>query len=96
MYFTGQPVVTSPNLIDTGFGNDVMIPCILELGNPTPTIQWSFNGSDTLPPNIYPINNDLYINDAEFNNDGMYRCTATNVAGSSSSTTVIIVHGMNL
>ena len=79
--------------VDVGFGNDVIIPCVVE-GSPDPTVQWTYNGSETLPTNVYTFNKDLYITAAVFSNEGMYNCIASNTHGFDSSGTAVRVHGM--
>jgi len=90
----GPPVITAfKSPMDVGFGADIMITCITD-GNPTPSVEWSYVGSETLPFNVIALDRDLYITDVAFSNAGMYQCNASNSRGFNFTTIEIIVHGM--
>lgn len=56
-------------------GNDFILDCSVN-GFPKPIVQWIFNDE------IVSTNETLIINKAEINDQGIYRCNATNAHGS--------------
>ena len=64
-------------------------------GNPPPTVHWNFHGSNITNDTVkYIITNGvLTILNIEFNDAGVYHCTASNVYKSVSGTIELKVQG---
>ncbi len=65
-------------------------------GSPAPTYQWTLNGSPTIPGASVTIDPILMVTGATSGSAGTYTCTATNVAGSvTTSATLSVVTSSN-
>ncbi|XP_048582220.1 peroxidasin [Nematostella vectensis] len=79
--------------VDTLEGNSVTLQCRAQ-GRPNPTIAWAKGGTplDVHDPHMRATSaGDLYIVGVTSRDDGTYRCTASNKAGSVSASTRLVV-----
>jgi len=77
-------------------GHRVDIPCSAQ-GNPPPAITW-FRGSSAVPIGsgqpTHSLGGALSISNVQLSNAGIYRCIASNAAGSDTSEITIQVQGI--
>ena len=76
-------------------GRDVKMTCVVLAGNPAPKVTWSHLGE--------PVNSsgrvvddgggNLYLKNVSVDDEGEYVCTASNVAGTTSSSIELDVFG---
>ncbi|GBM75398.1 Hemicentin-1 [Araneus ventricosus] len=86
-----------PNDIEASNGDNLMLNCKAS-GTPKPTITWSRSQSDSM--DFIPIsslsqaslflNGSLQLNDIQKENEGMYKCNASNGIGSSLIKTIMV------
>ncbi|XP_023559876.1 hemicentin-1 [Octodon degus] len=84
----------SPSVANVIEGQQLTLPCTILAGNPIPERRWTKN-SATLVQNPYiTVRRDgsLHIERVRLQDGGEYTCVATNVAGTSSKRTSVVVH----
>ncbi|OXB72513.1 UNVERIFIED_CONTAM: hypothetical protein H355_016382 [Colinus virginianus] len=84
-----------PQIMKVQVGHRVDIPCSAQ-GSPPPAITW-FRGSSAVPidsgHSTHSLGGALSISSIQLSNAGIYRCIASNVAGSDTSEITIQVQG---
>ncbi|XP_071176932.1 peroxidasin-like isoform X1 [Mytilus edulis] len=85
--------VATPQDVTTSVGNSVQLTC-QATGHPEPQIQWTKNGNQLSPSNRISVmsNGDLHVNNVHTEDQGLYRCTGVNSAGSIGAAARISVH----
>ena len=73
--------------------NAVELRCIAN-GNPFPSYSWTKNGSSEIRKGVLSQENTvLRIFPVNWEDEGIYVCTATNILGSVTSSAYLTVHG---
>jgi dystroglycan 1 len=75
----GGPQITEKEEV-VSQGDVVQVTCDVTDGRPTPTIVWEKVGGP-LPPGVQVNGNTLYIASVSQEDEGTYRCVASNIAG---------------
>ncbi|XP_068737510.1 uncharacterized protein [Montipora capricornis] len=64
-------------------------------GNPRPSVEWLFSGKKLVPGAKYSIKEgELTVKNLNYDDAGQYTCVATNILGSSNSTSTLNVAGL--
>ncbi|CAJ0933626.1 unnamed protein product, partial [Mesorhabditis belari] len=85
-------VSDTPGTIDVIQGLTLEIAC-KAVGRPNPTITWEKDGFQVIPSSVVTVDHSgtLRIHNARVDNAGLYRCTASNPAGSDTRDTKVII-----
>ncbi|XP_033724986.1 immunoglobulin superfamily member 10-like [Pecten maximus] len=78
------------------YGSHFSMTCRFS-GSPTPAVHWYFNGNSTLPSNSlirkHTSYSALYISHSDVSDAGTYKCEVSNIYGTASDTTQLIITG---
>ena len=90
-------IVQSPQSVSVAVGGTAILMCGAT-GSPTPAITWQKDGATVVSSSFISIvsadgSSTLTITNAQMSDAGLYDCTATNTAGTTSSNAAITVNG---
>jgi len=93
-----KPLISSDNpAVESLVGRDVTLTCVLLSGTPTPKITWTRLGeliNSTADRVVHDSSGSLNVRNVSLHDEGEYVCTASNVAGTSSTSVTLDVLGM--
>lgn len=75
-------------IVQSEVGKSITLICPA-IGTPDPTITWFKNGS---PLETFDINDQYRLSNIQLTDQGMYQCTATNIAGTTHKLFNVSVH----